>query len=80
MPVRMNGTEPGIATVLKICQSDAQNERAARSRSRSIARMPPIVFTRIGKNAEMKTMNTFDHIPIPNQIKISGIIATRGVA
>src|SRR5215510_1230480 len=25
-PVRMNGTDPGIASVLKICQSDAQND------------------------------------------------------
>ena len=42
--------------------------------------IPPTVFTRMGKNAEMKTMKTFDHMPMPNQIMISGIIARRGVA
>ena len=74
----MNGTAPGIATVLKICQSDAQNARAARSRSASVARTPPIVFTSTGKKAEMNTMNTLDHMPMPNQMMISGTIATRG--
>ena len=27
----------------------------------------------------MNTMKTFDHMPMPNQISTSGIIATRGV-
>ncbi len=27
----------------------------------------------------MNTMNTFDHIPMPNQIRTSGTSATRGV-
>ena len=79
-PVRMNGTAPGMATVLKICQSDAQNARAARSRSASVALIPPIVLISTGKNALMNTMNTLDHIPMPNQIRISGTSATRGVA
>src|SRR5687767_15514764 len=43
---RMNGTEPGTTTVVKICESEAQKARAARSRSRSIARTPPIVLIR----------------------------------
>ena len=61
-------------------RSDAQNARAARSRSASVALMPPIVLISTGKNALMNTMKTFDHIPMPNQIRISGMSATRGVA
>ena len=79
-PVRMNGTDPGSASVVKICQSEAQNARAARSRSRSMFRTPPTVFTRIGKNAEMNTMKTLDHMPTPNQMMIIGTMAMRGVA
>ena len=60
--------------------SDAQNARAARNRSVSVARIPPIVLIKTGKNALMNTMNTFDHIPIPNQMMIRGTMATRGVA
>ena len=41
---------------------------------------PPTVFTRIGKNAEMNTMKTFDHMPMPNQMMIIGTMAMRGVA
>src|SRR5688572_6845725 len=80
MPVRMNGTEPGMATVLKICQSEAQNARAARSRSGSRERMPATVFTRIGKNDEMKTTKTLDFHSVPNQMMIIGTIAIRGNA
>src|ERR1700722_19039827 len=43
-------------------------------------RTPPTVFTRIGKNAEMNTMKTFDQIPMPNQMIIMGTMAMRGVA
>src|SRR5580692_11191308 len=79
-PVKMNGTDPGNASVVKICQSDAQYARAARSRSRSIFLTPATVFTRIGKNAEMNTMKIFDQIPMPNQMIIMGTMAMRGVA
>ena len=61
-------------------RTEAQNARAARSKSASMFRMPATVFTRIGKKADKKTMNTFDHIPIPNQMMISGTMAIRGVA
>jgi len=37
------------------------------------------VLISTGKKALMNTMNTFDHMPMPNQIRISGISATRGV-
>ena len=76
----MNGTAPGSASVVKICQSEAQNARAARNRSRSMFRTPPTVFTRIGKNAEINTINIFDQMPTPNQIMIMGTMAMRGVA
>ena len=45
-----------------------------------MARMPPTVFTRMGKKADINTMKTFDHIPMPNQMMIMGIMAMRGVA
>ena len=41
--------------------------------------MPPIVLISTGKKALMNTMNTFDHMPMPNQIRTSGTSATRGV-
>jgi hypothetical protein len=64
---------------VKICQSDAQYARAALSRSASMALTPPMVLISTGKNALMNTMNTFDHMPMPNQISTSGTSATRGV-
>jgi len=75
----MNGTAPGRTTVVKICQSEAQYARAAFNRSWSMARTPPIVLMSTGKTALMKTMKTFDHIPMPNQISTRGTSATRGV-
>src|ERR1700733_12716458 len=79
-PVKMNGTDPGNASVVKICQSDAQYARAARSRSGSIFLTPLTVFTRIGKNAEMNTMKILDQMPLPNQMIIMGTMGLGGAA
>src|SRR6187399_329522 len=37
-----------------------------------------MVLMSTGKTALMNTMKIFDHMPIPNQISTSGIMATRG--
>ena len=66
----MNGTDPGIDDG----REDLPVRRAERARRAqqvaSIARTPPIVLTSTGKKALMNTMNTFDHMPMPNQIRI----------
>src|SRR4030095_8572056 len=38
-----------------------------------------MVLINTGNTALMNTMNTFDHMPMPNQISTSGTSATRGV-
>src|SRR5947207_7418474 len=76
----MNGTVPGTMILTNTFSSDAPKLRATLRNLASLVLTPDWVLMRIGITAPRKTTATFDQMPIPNQMMMSGNNVMRGTA
>ena len=76
----MNGTVPGRMMLTSIFSSDAPKLRATFRNRASLVFTPDWVLMMIGMTAPRKTTTTFDQMPMPNQMMMSGNNVTRGTA
>src|SRR6516165_4246443 len=76
----MKGTVPGRMMLEKIFSLEAEKLRATRMKRASLVLTPDWVLMRIGMTAPRKTTTTFDQMPMPNQMMMSGNSVTRGTA
>ena len=74
------GSAAGSSRWRRVCQRVARSEPIRSCRDLGTARTPTTVLTSTGKKTISAQISTLENMPGPNQMTISGAMATMGMA